>query len=151
MHAATAGHPARHSEIADAAVSDAVKMVVEGYKKALPEAHWACYETMYGAPDGTYLFITARKSAGEVDSDIAHNKDFMAAMGEEGMKKLEELAAASIESNEANLFALNPNMSYVPAEWIKADDFWKPKGGNAVATAPKKPAEKPAEKTGAGQ
>lgn len=130
---------------------DGVKMVLEGYKKALPEAHWACYEGVYGAPEGTYLFITARKSARELDSDMAHNKDFMAAMGEDGMKKLEELSAASIESSEANLFALSPNMSYVPAEWIKADDFWKPKAGNAVAAAPKKPAEKPAEKTGAGQ
>jgi hypothetical protein len=130
---------------------EGLKMVLEGYKKALPEAHWACYESAYGAPEGTYLFIVARKSAKEVDSDFAHNKDFMAAMGEGGMKKLEELAAASIESSEANLFALNPNMSYVPTEWVKADDFWKPKGGSSVAAAPKKPAEKPAEKTGAGQ
>jgi len=130
---------------------EGVKMVLEGYKKALPDAHWACYESMYGAPEGTYLFIVARKSASELDSDIAHNKDFMAAMGQEGMKKLEELSAASIESSESNLFALNPNMSYVPAEWLKADDFWKPKGGNSVAAAPKKSPEKPAEKTGAGQ
>lgn len=130
---------------------DSVKMVLEGYKKALPDAHWACYEGVYGAPEGTYLFIVARKSAKELDSDIAHNKDFMAAMGDEGMKKLEELSAATIESSESNLFALNPNMSYVPTEWVKADDFWKPKGGNAVAATPKKPAEKPAEKTGAGQ
>jgi hypothetical protein len=130
---------------------EGVKMVVETYKKALPDAHWACYESRYGAPEGTYLFIVARKSAGEIDSDFAHNKDFMAALGEEGMKKLDELAAASIESSEANLFALNPNMSYAPPEWIKADDFWKPKGGNALAAAPKKPAEKSAEKTGAGQ
>lgn len=130
---------------------DGVKMVLEGYKKALPEAHWACYESLYGAPEGTYLFIVARKSAKEVDSDIAHNKDFMGAMGEEGMKKLEEVSAAAIESSETNIFALNPNMSYVPTEWLKADDFWKPKGGNSVATAPKKSPEKPAEKTGAGQ
>lgn len=130
---------------------EGVKMVVEGYKKAQPEAHWACYESLYGAPENTYLFITALKSANEVDSVLAHDKDFMAAMGEDGMKKLEELSAASIESSEANLFALNPNMSYVPAEWLKADDFWKPKGGNSVAAAPKKPAEKPAEKSGAGQ
>ena len=130
---------------------DGVKMVLEGYKKSQPEAHFACYESMYGAPEGTYLFITALKSANEIDIVLGHDKDFMAAMGEEGMKKLEELSAASIESDEANLFALNPNMSYVPAEWIKADDFWKPKGGNSVAAAPKKPAEKPAEKTGAGQ
>ena len=56
-------------------------------------------------------------------------------MGEDGLKKLEEFSAATIESDEANLFALNPNMSYVPAEWLKADDFWKPKG-NSVAAAP---------------
>jgi hypothetical protein len=138
--------PGHHTEW-----DEGVKMVLAGYKKALPEAYWACYESGYGAPEGTYLFIVARKSAKEVDSDFAHNKDFIAAMGEDGMKKLEELSAASIESSEANLFALNPSMSYVPAEWLKADDFWKPKGGNSVAAAPKKPAEKPAEKTGAGQ
>lgn len=130
---------------------EGVKMVLEGYKKANQDAHWACYEGVYGMPEGTYLFIVARKSAGELDSDFAHNKDFVAALGEDGMKKLDELAAASIESSEANLFALNPNMSYVPSEWVKADDFWKPKTGNSLAAAPKKPAEKPADKTGAGQ
>jgi hypothetical protein len=130
---------------------EGVKMVVEGYKKSQPEAHWACYESLYGAPEGTYLFITALKSASEIDNVLAHDKDFMSAMGEDGMKKLEEFSAAAIESGESNLFALNPNMSYVPAEWPKADDFWKPKGGNSVAAAPKKPADKPAEKAGAGQ
>lgn len=122
---------------------DGVKMVLAAYQKALPEAHWACYEVAYGAPEGTYLFIVARKSAGEIDSDFAHNKDFMAAMGEDGMKKLEELSAASIESGESNLFMLNPKMSYVPDEWMKADpDFWKPKSAAGAAAAPKKPAEK---------
>jgi hypothetical protein len=130
---------------------DGVKMVLEAYKKALPDAHWACYEGVYGAPEGTYLFIVARKSASEVDADFAHNKDFMTAMGDDGMKKLDELSAASVESSEANLFALNPNMSYVPPEWIKADEFWKPKAGTSVAATPRKPAEKPGEKTGAGQ
>ena len=130
---------------------EAVKMVMEADKKARPDAHWACYESLYGAPGDTYLFIVARKSASEVDSELAHDKDWMAAMGGDGLKKLDELAAATIESSESNLFALNPNMSYVPAEWLKADEFWKPKGGNSVAGAPKKPAEKPAEKTGTGQ
>ena len=126
---------------------DGVKMVLAAYQKAMPDSHWACYEGAYGAPEGTYLFITARTSAKEIDSDFAHNKDFMAAMGEEGMKKLDELAAASIESSESNLFMLNASMSYVPDEWIKTDpDFWRPKSAVASA-APKKPAEKP----GAGQ
>jgi len=124
---------------------DGVKLVLEAYKKALPEAHWACYESVYGAPEGTYLFIVAMKSASEIDSSLAHNKDFTAAMGDEGMKKLDELGAASIESSETNLFMLDASMSYVPEDWIKADSFWKPRAAAAPAAAPKKAAEKPAQ------
>jgi len=127
---------------------DGVKMVIAAYQKALPDAHWGCFEVSYGAPEGTYIFLTALKSASEIDSVLARNKDFMAAMGEDGMKKLEEISAAAIESGESNLFMLNPKMSYVGDEWIKADpDFWKPKPAAAPAAAPKKPAEK----TGTGQ
>jgi len=130
--------PGHHKEWDEAA-----KMVIAANQKANPQAHWACYEGAYGAPDGTYLFITGRKSATEIDSDYAHEKDFMAAMGDEGMKKLEEYSASTIESSESNLFMLNAHMSYVSDEWIKADpDFWKPKPAAAPAAAPKKPAEK---------
>lgn len=119
---------------------DGVKMVLAAYQKADQETHWACYQGAYGTQQDTYLFITAHKSAGEIDQAFARDKDFMAAMGEEGMKKLDELAAASVESSESNLFMLNPHMSYVSDEWMKADpDFWKPK---PAAAAAKKPAEK---------
>lgn len=123
---------------------DGVKMVLAAYQKAVPEAHWACYEAAYGAPDGTFLFITPRKSADEIDRAFAQDKDFMAAMGDEGMKKLGELSAASIESSENQLFVFNPKMSYVGDDWVKADpEFWKPKPEGMPAGA-KKPAEKPA-------
>jgi len=122
---------------------DGMKMVLAASQKASPESHWACYEAAYGAPEGTYVFITPMKSAAEIDKAFAQNKDFMSAMGEEGMKKLEELSAASIESSESNLFMFNPKMSYVSDDWVKADpDFWKPKTAAAPAAAPKKPAEK---------
>jgi hypothetical protein len=84
------------------------------------------------------------KSAGEIDKNLMANKDFEAAMGEEGMKKLGELSARAIESSETNLFSINPRMSYPADEWIKADpDFWKPKAAAAPAAA-KKPADKAA-------
>ena len=121
---------------------DGMKMVLSAYQKALPETHWACYEAAYGAPEGTYVFITPMKSAAEIDKAFAHNKDFASAIGDDGMKKLDELSAASIESSETNLFMFNPKMSYVADDWVKADpDFWKPKPA-APAAAPKKPAEK---------
>ena len=124
---------------------DALKMVLAAEQK-LPDNRWACYEAVYGVPEGTYVFITPRKSADEIDKNMSQEKDFFSAMGEEGMKKLDELAAVAIESNESNLFMFNPKMSYVSDDWVKADpDFWKPKA--APAEAPKKPTDK----TGTGQ
>jgi hypothetical protein len=122
---------------------EAMKMVIEAYQKAVPDAHWACYEVAYGAPDSTYLFITGRKSASEIDQGMAHNKDFVDAMGQDGMKRLHEIEREAVESSESNRFIWNPKMSYVSNDWIKADpDFWKPKESAAPAAAPKKPAEK---------
>ena len=120
----------------------AVKLVMAAYEK-IPDVHWATYEAMYGQEGGTYLVFTPLKSASEIDQAFARNKDFMAAMGEDGMKKLAELESAGIESSQTNLFQFNPRMSYVSDDWVKADpDFWKPKA--APSGAAKKPAEKPA-------
>ena len=120
---------------------DAMKMVLAAYEK-IPDVHWACYASAYGNPDTTYIFFTALKSASEIDQEIGHGKDFEAAMGAEGMKRLGELSAASIQESQSNLFVFNPRMSYPADEWVKADpDFWSPK---AAAPAAKKAADKPA-------
>jgi hypothetical protein len=125
--------------------SELVKMVVAGYQKGVPAAHWACFENAYGGPGGTYIFLTALKSASEIDAALEQDKQFEAAMGEDGLKKLEQLEAASVESREEQLFVFNPKMSYVSDEWIKADpDFWKPKAAPAAKPAADKK-EKPAQ------
>jgi hypothetical protein len=116
-----------------------VKMVKAAYEKAVPEAHWGVFEQVYGGDGGTYLVLTSRKTLAEVDLAPQNSKQFAAALGEDGMKKLEELFGASVESSQHQLFAFNPHMSYVADEWIKADpDFWKPK---AAAPAAKPAAE----------
>lgn len=129
------GHRAEWGEI--------VNLVKAAYDK-IPDAHWATYEVAYGQQeDTTYLIFSARKSASEIDRAFAEDKDFIAAMGEDGMKKLHDLESSAIASDQSNLFMFSSSMSYAPEEWIKADpDFWKPK----MAPAPmKKPAEKPAQ------
>jgi len=118
-----------------------VKMVKEAYNK-IPDAHWSVYSAVYGLPNTTYLVFTPMKSLAEVDKSWAESKDFEAAMGEEGMKKLNELSARAIESSGANLFAINPRMSYPADGWVKADpEFWKPKSA-APSAESKKPADK---------
>lgn len=121
---------------------DAVKMVNAAYAKAIPDAHWAAYGAVYGQPGDTYVFFTPMKSMAEIDQAFMANKKFEAALGEDGMKKLGELSAASIESSETNLFVFNPRISYPSDDWVKADPgFWKPK---AAAGSAKKATDKPA-------
>ena len=117
-----------------------VKMVKAAYEK-IPSAHWATYHAQYGQEGNTYVVFTQIKSAAEIDQGFADGKQFMANMGEDGMKKFSELVAGAIEFSQHNLFSFTPSMSYVSDEWIKADpDFWKPK----ASAPPKKAAEKPA-------
>jgi len=119
-----------------------VKMVTAAYKK-IPDVHWATYAVVYGLQDNTYVIFNPMKSAEEIDKGFAEGKEFEAAMGEEGMKKLSELSAAAIETSQTNLFSFNPRMSYPSDDWVKADpEFWKPKAAHVAA---KKPAEKPAD------
>jgi hypothetical protein len=121
-----------------------VKLVTAAYEK-IPDAHWDAYECVYGLPHTSYIILVPIKSATEIDKSFAEGKDFEAAMGEEGMRKLGELTAAAIETSQTNLFAFNPRMSYPSDDWVKADpEFWKPKGGSAAAVA-KKPGAKAAE------
>ena len=113
---------------------DAVKLVMDAYKKSTPDAHWAIYQEVFGSTGGEYLVITPMKSASEIDKGFANNPKFMAAMGEDGMKKLSELSAAAIQETMVNLFVFSPTKSYVDEGWIKADpEFWKPKAAKAAA------------------
>jgi hypothetical protein len=121
--------------------TQAVKLVKAAYEK-VPESHWAMYQAAYGQEDVTYVVFVPMKSATEIDTGFGREKDFVAAMGEEGMKKLGELESSAVEFTQTNLFQFAPKMSYPRDEWVKADpDFWKPKVA-APATAPAKTEEK---------
>ncbi len=122
--------------------NELVKMAIAGYQN-VPGMHWATYEVQYGQTEGPlYIVFSGLKSGSEIDAEPGQDKDFLAAMGADGMKKFSELESSALSSVQTNLFSFTPSMSYVPDEWIKADpDFWKRKPAPA---ATKKPADKPA-------
>ena len=113
-------------------------MYKEGYEKAVPDAKWAVFESAFGANNGGMVAIfMPMKTLAEIDQSFADDKKFSDAMGEDGMKKLAELSASSIETEQVNLFQFNPKMSYPQEEWIKADpEFWRPKVAAPVAAKP---------------
>jgi hypothetical protein len=104
-----------------------VKLVVDGYKKGVPGAHFGTYEEAYGSPGGAFLVLITVKSAADLDAEEGQGKQFEEALGAEGMKKMAELEAACVESRQTNLFFIDPKMSYPPEAFVKADpDFWTP-------------------------
>jgi hypothetical protein len=129
------GHRAQWNEL--------VKLVKAAYEK-VPDTHWAMYEAMFGQEDVTYVVIIPRKSATEIDQRMLNEKQFVDAMGEDGMKKLVELESAAVEFTQTNLFQFSPAMSYPRDEWVKADpEFWKTHAPMPAAKAEEKPAAKP--------
>jgi hypothetical protein len=117
------------------------KMYVDNYGKAIPNAHWATYQAMFGTRSGgVYIVVIPMKSLAEVDATIASEKKFMDQLGESGMKKMVDLSAVSTEWEETSLLAFNPKLSYPADGWVKtAPSFWKPK----PAAPAKKPEAKP--------
>jgi len=53
-----------------------------------PIMHWAVYEEVYGGAGGRYLVLTGAQDVAEIDRGFQEDKQFQAAMGESGMKKL---------------------------------------------------------------
>jgi hypothetical protein len=105
-----------------------VKLIKDAHEKAGTSAHWAMYEVAYGAEDGTYIALSADKSMADIDTGFGEDKKFREALGEDGMKNLDELFAAAVESSHSELFSVNPRQSYVSDGWIKTDpEFWTPK------------------------
>jgi len=103
-----------------------VKLVKDAYAKGV-EGHRDMFQMVYGGGPA-YVVITPLKNGAEIDRNWAAGKKFEEAMGAEGMRKLGELSASSIESSETNLFVINPKISYVPDDVAKsAPEFWRPK------------------------
>jgi hypothetical protein len=103
-----------------------VKMYKNAYEKNVPDAHWDMFEKMYGDDSGdTFVLLTPMNSLDEVDANMMNDKKIADAVGPDQMQKMRDLATATADIVQSNLLAIDPKMSYPPAEWTKADpDFW---------------------------
>lgn len=103
-----------------------VKLFAKAYQSAIPDARWAMFEKMYGVgSDNTYILVTPMESLSVVDAMHADGKKFDAAVGADQLQMLRNALTATVESSESDLFALSPQLSYVPASWLTAaPDFW---------------------------
>ena len=91
-----------------------------------PDANWTMFEKDYGPGSGAvFIGITPLKSLAGVDQEMLDGENLPKSIGADQMQLLRQLGAASLESAESELYAVVPQMSYVPDSWVKASpDFW---------------------------
>jgi len=112
------------------------------HEKAKVDENMAVYQVMGGAQSGTYIVLIPWKSLAEADGvqPPPHGKAYQDALGNGGSKKMASLASDSIAFNDVNIYAFNPQLSYVVKAWVDADPaYWTLK---AITTSSPAPAKK---------
>ena len=123
--------------------TELVKLVVSAAGKSNDNQPVATYEVVSGAPNGTFLVLEPMESLKSLDQGPQREQALVQAV-QNGPQTMRELAE-TVASGETILFAINPQMSYVPKEWVTASpDFWTPK---PIPVVTKAPAAKPAAKS----
>jgi hypothetical protein len=113
-----------------------MKLVKAQWNKTDPDFHYLFYRQVFGnSKDDTYLVVIAVKSLADLDKHHALIAKFQQGLGEEAYKHLLEFQSANYDGTVSNLFVFTPEMSRLPASWIKDDlDFWAPEPPLALPT-----------------
>lgn len=106
---------------------EASRILGDAYEKLAEETPWVVYEVKLGAESPVFLTFTPMSALTQNDDQLSWEEDLRKAEGEEGSKRLEEIAREGYVSTKSNLYAVNPEMSHV-SKAIAAGDpgFWNP-------------------------
>jgi hypothetical protein len=119
------------------------RMAVAASERSMNDQPVVTYQIVSGAPNGTYLLLEPSASMKSLDAGPERSRALFQAMGDSGTKRFMKTASETIAQSEAILFALAPQMSYVPKTFAAQDPvFWTPKP--VVVETPENPPDKPA-------
>ncbi len=102
-----------------------VKLYVKAYS-SIPHARWAMWEKMYGDDsDRTFILVSPMQALAEEDQAQLDGENLPKTVGQDQMEMMHQLGSVAVESSESMLFAVVPEISYAPQDWVKASpDFW---------------------------
>ncbi len=105
--------------------ADLVKIYTDGFA-GMPAANWAMYESQFDENNGgLWVVITPMKTLDEVDTAMGDGAKFWTGLSPANQKRVEDLAAAAIESSQKNVFVVNTKESYADASWATtAPEIW---------------------------
>ena len=126
--------------------AELAKMAVAAAERSIDDQPVATYQVVSGAPNGTYILFEPSASLKALDGAPERSRALFQAMGDAGTKRFTKMAGETIAQQEARLFAIDPQMSYVSRQVIAGDPaFWTPKREESEEPAkdakPSKPAK----------
>jgi hypothetical protein len=116
----------------------AAKVVQKAIAKAVPQTSYRVYQVVGGVAGGpTFLVFSSGTSYEFFDAAMAEGSAIDAAYSAEDRAMLQKFTLEGLVNVEAQRFAVNGPMSYVPAETIAQDPaFWRPKKPVAKPATP---------------
>ncbi len=91
-------------------------------------------QVVEGSKGATFYVSTLRSSMAGFD----HNPTLREIVGDEGVKKFQQMNAEAVEVSDSTLYRFNPDLSNPPEEIAKvAMDFWRPKPVIVAAAKPR--------------
>jgi hypothetical protein len=102
-----------------------VKVYMKAYS-SIANSHWAMFEKLYGEDsDRTFILVTPIKALAEEDQAMMDGDNLPKTVGPDQLGLMHTLGAETVELSESDLFAIVPQISYVPDAWLTASpDFW---------------------------
>ena len=117
---------------------EARRIVNAAHVKAKVDEHMAVYQVVGGAQAGTYIVLIPWTSMDDSNL-LPHGKAYQDALGEDGAKKVAQIANEAILFDDISIYALVPQLSYLlPATVASDPDYWKLKPMSAPGPAPAK-------------
>lgn len=103
------------------------KLLSAAYEKIDADMPWVVYQVNVGMPSPAFFTFVPMRALKENDSYLARAPKLREAEGDLNADLMRQIALDGYESSESNLYAISPEMSHVPKEFVDSDpDFWTP-------------------------
>jgi hypothetical protein len=117
---------------------EAFKILGVAYEKIRADTPWVVYQVNVGMQTPTFLVFVPMRALKQNDDLLNWRPSLRQAEGDEGSKRMEQIAREAYARTESNIYAISAKMSHVSKEFATGDPgFWAPKPAAGIPS-PKK-------------
>jgi hypothetical protein len=104
---------------------DAFKALSAAYEKMNSDTPWVVYQVNAGMASPSFLVFVPMVALRQNDNLLERRKALREAEGEEGARRMQQIAREAYASTESNIYVVSPEMSHVAKEFAAEDpEFW---------------------------